>query len=129
MGTENGKTGFCVGNDLTNADIAMWRMVDVLCDYYFPEVLIERREDIEAKFPLICEIANKVHAHPKIRAYMDKTYPVGGGKPVMPGIIMQAPGHEERGDWWQLQHRDADPKWVQYWADRGVTASWKPSYK
>jgi hypothetical protein len=38
--TENGKTGFTVGNDLTNADIAIERLVDTLCDYYYPEGLI-----------------------------------------------------------------------------------------
>jgi hypothetical protein len=31
---ENGSTGFAVGNDMTNADIAIWRIVDCVCDWY-----------------------------------------------------------------------------------------------
>merc|ERR1711862_260964 len=94
-----------------------------------PEGLTQKREDLEKKFPQVCEITDKLNSHPKIRAYTDKTYPVGGGKPAMPGVIMQAPGSEERGDWWQFHHRDVYPKWAKYWEDRGVSTSWKPCCK
>ena len=47
----------------------------------------------------------------------------------MPGMIMQAPGHEERGDWWQYSHRDVCPKAEKFWEQRGVTIAWKPCYK
>jgi glutathione S-transferase len=90
---ENGSTGFAVGDDLTNADICVWKLVDTAIDWLAIPGFQQKREDIEAKYPLIAEITAKVTSHPAIRVYLEKHWPVGKGKPPSDEIMLE-PGVE-----------------------------------
>ena len=67
----NGSTGFYVGNKMTIADIAMWRLFGWLKG----GVLDGLPTDILDSYPLLLQNFKDMDAHPEIRAWMDSHYP------------------------------------------------------
>ena len=69
--SENGSTGFYVGNTMTIADIGMWRMLG----WFKGGALDGISTDILDKYPLLTKSFNDTESHPKIKAWMDSHYP------------------------------------------------------
>jgi len=67
---DNGSTGFYVGDKITIADIAMWRMLGWLKGGIvdgIPTTLLD-------KYPLVLDSWNKTETHPQIAEWMTKHY-------------------------------------------------------
>jgi len=71
MMKENGSTGFFVGDKMTIADIAMWRLMG----WFKGGALDGISTDILDKYPLLTKSFNDTESHPKIKAWMDSHYP------------------------------------------------------
>ena len=67
----NGSTGFYVGNRMTIADIAMWRLLG----WRKCGALDGIPTNILDPYPLLLQNFNDTDAHPEIRAWMDSHYP------------------------------------------------------
>ena len=67
----NGSTGFFVGNKMTIADLAMWR----LFGWIKGGVLDGIPTDVMDSYPLLIKLFNDMDSHPKIKAWMDSHYP------------------------------------------------------
>ena len=67
----NGSTGFYVGDKMTIADIAMWR----LFGWIKGGGLDGFPTDILDPYPLLTKSFNDIDSHPKIKAWMDSHYP------------------------------------------------------
>ena len=67
----NGSTGFFVGDKMTIADIAMWRLMG----WFKGGALDGISTDILDKYPLLTKSFNDTDSHPKIKAWMDSHYP------------------------------------------------------
>ena len=67
----NGSTGFFVGDKMTIADIAMWRLMG----WFKGGALDGISTDILDKYPLLTKSFNDTESHPKIKAWMDSHYP------------------------------------------------------
>merc|ERR1711976_228293 len=68
--SENGSTGFYVGNTMTIADIGMWRMLG----WFKGGALDGVSKDIFDKYALVLEHYNSIDAHPEIRTWMETRY-------------------------------------------------------
>merc|ERR1712088_287480 len=71
MMKENGSTGFFVGDKMTIADIAMWRLMG----WFKGGALDGISTDILDKYHLLTKSFNDTESHPKIKAWMDSHYP------------------------------------------------------
>lgn len=67
----NGSTGFFVGNKMTIADLAMWR----LFGWIKGGVLDGIPTDVMDSYPLLIKLFDDMDSHPKIKAWMDSHYP------------------------------------------------------
>merc|ERR1711872_939890 len=67
----NGSTGFFVGDKMTIADIAMWRLMG----WFKGGALDGISTDILDKYPLLTKSFDDTESHPKIKAWMDSHYP------------------------------------------------------
>ena len=67
----NGSTGFFVGDKMTIADIAMWRLMG----WFKGGALDGISTDMLDKYPLLTKSFNDTESHPKIKAWMDSHYP------------------------------------------------------
>lgn len=115
---ENGNTGLMVGNELTIADIAVWRQIDHLLD---PTLVKPFNMGVDIyfiskDFPLVMQHADLINAHPGIRAYMERQYPVGKGINPMPGhgFMENLPD----GHWWNLTHRPIKDEATAFWESK-----------
>merc|ERR1712020_589167 len=70
MMKENGSTGFFVGNKMTIADIAMWRLFGWLKGGNLDGL----PTDLIDKHPLLLKSFNDIDAHPQIKSWMDSHY-------------------------------------------------------
>merc|ERR1712223_1686077 len=68
--SENGFTGFYVGNTMTIADIGMWRMLG----WFKGGALDGVPKEIFDKYALVLEHYNSIDAHPEIRTWMETRY-------------------------------------------------------
>merc|ERR1712223_790901 len=68
--SENGSTGFYVGNTMTIADIGMWRMLG----WFKGGALDGVPKEIFDKYALVLEHYNSIDAHPEIRTWMETRY-------------------------------------------------------
>jgi len=68
--SENGSTGFYVGNTMTIADIGMWRMLG----WFKGGALDGISKEIFDKYALVLEHYNSIDAHPEIRTWMETRY-------------------------------------------------------
>ena len=68
----NGSTGFYVGNSMTIADIAMWRLLG-----WFKSGILDGipKDILDEKYPLMLQNYNDIDANPEIRAWMESHYP------------------------------------------------------
>merc|ERR1712109_158547 len=71
MMKENGSTGFFVGDKMTIADIAMWRLMG----WFKGGALDGISTDMLDKYPLLTKSFDDTDSHPKIKAWMDSHYP------------------------------------------------------
>ena len=71
MMKENGSTGYFVGNKMTIADIAMWR----LFGWFKGGALDGIPTDILDSYPLLTQLFNNMDANPQIKAWMESQYP------------------------------------------------------
>ena len=112
---------FLVGDDLTIADVALWRLVGSLSDdvstsspvKYWPREMTERR------YPRVAKFVKRIDAHPLIRAYMIKLWPPGFAVSPFPGRGFPKPIDGK----WQNMGTSLEPpdvRHVQFWAARGV---------
>ena len=119
---ENGAEdhAFLVGNKLTVADIALWRMVGSLSDdacttspiKYWPVDMTHRR------WPLVYSHVKRIDAHPLIRAYMLRLWPPGFAVSPFPGRFPNPVDGK-----WQNMGTSLEPpdiNYVKFWASRGV---------
>jgi len=67
----NGSTGFFVGNKMTIADLAMWR----LFGWIKGGALDGLPTDLLDSYPLLTKFFNDIDSHPQIKAWMDSHYP------------------------------------------------------
>merc|ERR1712088_638978 len=68
--SENGSTGFYVGNTMTVADLAMWRMLG----WFKGGALDGISKDVFDKYSLVLEHYNSIDAQPEIRKWMETRY-------------------------------------------------------
>ena len=120
---ENGAEdhAFLVGDSLTVADVALWRMVGSMSDdacttspvKYWPREMTDRR------YPRVACHVKRIDAHPLIRAYMLKLWPPGFAVSPFPGRGFPNPVD---GKWQNMgtSLEPADIQYVQFWAKRGV---------
>ena len=112
---------FLVGDNLTVADVALWRMVGSLSDdvstsspvKYWPREMTERR------YPRVATFVRRIDAHPLIRAYMLKLWPPGFAVSPFPGRGFPNPTDGK----WQNMGTSLEPPDVhhaKFWAARGV---------
>ena len=81
---DNGTTGFFVGGELTVADIAVWRFVDMLDDAVLGKPMVQLFDGtMQSTYPLLALLYDRLWAHPKIKGYMDSQYPPGCGVNIM----------------------------------------------
>ena len=111
---------FLVGNNLTVADVALWRMVGSLSNdactsspiKYWPVEMTNRR------WPLVYTHVKRIDAHPLIRAYMLKLWPPGFAVSPFPGRFPNPVDGK-----WQNMGTSLEPpeiKHVKFWRSRGV---------
>jgi len=67
----NGSTGFFVGDKMTIADLAMWR----LFGWFKGGALDGMPTDLLDSYPLLTKSFNDMDTNPKIKAWMDSHYP------------------------------------------------------
>jgi glutathione S-transferase len=67
---QNGDTGYYVGDCLSIADLAIWRLLGWLASGMLDGI----PTDVMAPFPLVTAHFQAIEAHPKVRSWMDSHY-------------------------------------------------------
>ena len=116
-------TGLLVGDTLTIADIAVWRLLGMFLESNSTGITAQAGALLSSKFlaehyPRVKAHYDLIDGHPRICAYMATQYPEGKGVNPIPGF--DAFGHLQAGEWWTLSaSQPATQEAAAFWESHG----------